>query len=54
MIETQSNLDAVIDRLKRHAEQLRTVRAVRRAGSRIELTSDWRSAASLWPGFAQD
>lgn len=54
MIEADSNLDTLIDRLTRHADRLRTSRAKRRERLSTAFTRDWRSAASLWPGFAQD
>ncbi|WP_157674500.1 hypothetical protein [Erythrobacter sp. HL-111] len=54
MIEAQSNVDAVIASLARHAERRAARMQSDRSASRTGPDHAWRSASALWPGFAQD
>ncbi|WP_291134144.1 hypothetical protein [Erythrobacter sp.] len=54
MIEADSNVDALIGQLARYAGRLRTIRTTHSYDAADSPKPDWRSAAHLWPGFAQD
>jgi hypothetical protein len=54
VIEAKADVEALIDRLIRHAADRKSLGGQSHRSPWTEKGVDWRSASSLWPGFARD